>query len=453
MFTRSSRTATKVWVLGGLCSLAAVCALASVGGYAQKVQFRAFHYDEAGVPPYMLPDPLRMNNGRPVTSATMWWRERRPQILQLFATQMFGETPAKRLPVRYGPVKIDRNALGGTAIREQVTVYFAAGKSEPAMHILLYLPRHATKPSPVFVGLNWSGNQAVAHDPGIDLNTLWVPDQGNRLRSHPETAAEASRGTDADQWQVARLINDGYGLATAYDGDIEPDFEGGMRYGVRALFLKPGQTAPSPDQWGALGAWAWGMSRILDWLNTNRAIDSGQVVLIGHSRLGKAALWAGAQDRRFAIVISNESGKGGAALLKRDYGETVEHLNVRFPYWFCRNFQRYSNHADLLPVDSPELLALIAPRPLYIGSAVPKFLDPEGEFLAAVAAGPVYQLLGKEGLDTTTMPPLNQPIMHQIGYHERSGKHEVTAWDWEQYLKFADTHFNRITVPNPAPLP
>jgi hypothetical protein len=409
---------------------------------AAQMQFRPFNYDQSKVAPYTLLNPLVMNDGASVISAAMWRRQRRPQILHMFASQMFGETPTQRLPIHYGPVQIDRDALNGTAIREQVTVYFAAHRATPCMHILLYLPAHAAGPVSAFVGLNWSGNQAVATDPGISLHTVWVPDAGNRFQSHPEQAPAATRGQDASEWQLRQILANGYGLATAYDGDIEPDFDGGIRYGVRPLFFRKGQTVPQPDQWGALGAWAWGLSQIVDWLDTNKAINAKQIVLIGHSRLGKAALWAGAQDQRFAMVISSESGKGGASLMKRDYGETVEHMNVRFPYWFCRNFREYSNHANELPVDGNLLLALIAPRPLYVGTATPGFLDPKGSFLAAVSAGAVYSLLGRQGLETDTMPPLDHPIMHTIGYHERPGKHDITAYDWSQYLKFATMHFN-----------
>jgi hypothetical protein len=410
-----------------------------------QMKFRPFNYDVSKIEPYWLPNPLVMSDGKKVTSATMWREQRRPQILHMFATQMFGETPTQRLPIHYGQVHIDRNSLDGTAIREQVTVYFAAHRAKPCMHILLYLPAHAAAPVPVFVGLNWSGNQSVSTDPGITLNTVWTPDAKDRFKSHPEKAQFATRGQDASEWQLKRLVGAGYGLATAYDGDVEPDFDGGIRYGVRPLFFRKGLTTPKPDQWGALGVWAWGMSRIVDWLDTNPAINPKQIVLIGHSRLGKAALWAGAQDVRFAIVISSESGKGGASLMKRNYGETVQHMNVRFPYWFCGNFKKYSDHTNELPVDGNLLLALIAPRLLYVGTATPKFLDPTGSFLAAVSAGAVYRLFRKQGLGTDMMPQLDQPIMDTMGYHERPGKHDITAYDWMQYINFANMHFQHVS--------
>jgi hypothetical protein len=333
---------------------------------------------------------------------------------------------------------LDRKALGGKAIRKQVTVRFAGkkgGADGPRMDMLIYLPADAHKPVPVFLVLGFNGNQKVHADPGIRLGQEW-----NRDKKTKALADEKGRGTST-YWQVDKVLARGYGLATIYYCDIEPDFVGGLPHGVRPLFFKPGQTEPAADEWGAIGAWAWGLSRAVDYLETDKDVDARRIVLMGHSRLGKTALWAGAQDTRFAVVIANGSGEGGAALSRRNYGETVEHLTTRFPHQFCTNYQKYAGHVQELPVDQHMLLALIAPRPLYLGSAeLDQWADPRGEFLSAVAAGPVYRLFGKQDLGTTQMPGLHQPIMNTMGFHYRSGKHEVTPYDWDRFLEFADKH-------------
>ncbi len=413
-----------------------VCAAALMGA----AQWRAYNYDESKVGTYTLPDPLVTESGKPVSTAQEWQNIRRPELVKLFETQMFGRTPAGRTAARIQVMSEAAQAGEVKALRKQVTLAFG-GPDGPTLHLLLYLPANAPGPAPVFLGLNFGGNHTVASDPGIALHDTWVHDANAGARLVRRMPVESSRGSNASAWQVPKLLARGYGLATIYYGDIEPDFDGGLPYGVRGLFLKPDQTRFDDDEWGALAAWGWGLSRAMDYLATDAAVDAHRVALIGHSRLGKAALWASALDPRFALVISNESGEGGAALSRRDYGETIEHLNVAFPHWYCRNYRQYTGHPERLPFDSHELLALTAPRPLYVASAEgDQGSDPKGEFLGALHAGPVYRLFGKQGLDAAEMPSLHQPIMHDIGYHIRAGKHDVTDYDWEQYLRFADLH-------------
>jgi len=447
---------TKVFRRASFCLVLAIMAACLFGNLraghiaAQEAPPRVWVYnsDETKVGPYTLPDPLILQNGKPVRTAAEWFQQRRPEILCLFETQVFGRTPSKRLSVRFVVTSVDKDALGGTAIRKQITAYFTNKPDATAMRILLYLPAKAITPVPVFAALNFGGNQTVNADPGIDLNPIWAPDALSAQGGNPsapkfhEHADEKSRGSAEHMWQVEKIISRGYALATANYGDIEPDFVGAISHGVRPLFFAQGQTEPASDEWGAEGAWAWGLSRIADYLETDKDIDAKKIAVMGHSRLGRAALWAGAQDSRFAIVISNESGKAGASLCKRSFGEPIAHLNIVFPHWFCANFRQYNDHEENLTVDGHMLLALVAPRPVYVASAEDNpGADPRGEFLGAVAAGPVYELLHKDSLGTDRWPPVNHPIMKTIGYHVRTGKHDVTEYDWQQYLNFADLHF------------
>ncbi len=432
-------TSSDYLLLGLLMSsfLLAVCRTS--GGEAFKP-----NYDESKVPPYTLPDPLTLANGEKVTDARTWQTKRRPEVLGLFQTHVYGRSPGRPMDMTFELTSQIRDALGGIATRKEASVYFTGRKDGPKMDILIYLPNNTKKPVPAFLGLNFGGNHAIHSDPGITLSRQWMRDSKEAAVVN-NRATEASRGKEASRWQVEKVLQGGYALATIYYGDIEPDFAEGWKMGVRAaLSPKGANTAFAPDEWGAIGAWAWGLSRALDYLETDADLDAKRVAVIGHSRLGKTALWAGAQDERFAITISNDSGCGGAALSRRAFGETVERINNAFPHWFCGNFKQYNLKEADLPVDQHQLLALIAPRPVYVASAEEdRWADPRGEFLSAKHAEPVYRLFGKKGLGVEDMPPVNQPVGDTIGYHIRTGNHDVKEYDWEQYLKFADRHFGR----------
>jgi hypothetical protein len=411
--------------------IAVVFFLALGSGFAQ--QRADVLYDEAKVPAYSLPDVL---GGSPRARA---WPARRAKILDLYRTEVFGRNPTKPATLRFEVDAVDRTALGGRAVRKLVTLSFGSG---PQIHMLLYLPTHQ-KTAPVILGLSFAGIQTIYDDPGVPIAEEWVRDSATK-QWVKRPAPEASRGKAAAQWQLDKILEHGYGLATIYYDEIEPDFDGGMKYGIRPLFFKKGQMEPAPDEWGAIGAWAWGLSRAMDYLESDRDVDAKHVAVFGHSRLGKTALWAAAQDTRFALVISNESGEGGAAISRRDYGERTEDLNAHFPHWFCANFRQYNGHEEKMPFDSHFLLALSAPRPLYVASAEgDRWSDPKGEFLGAFHASRVYELLGKKGIGTDQMPAVHQPVGETVRYHIRAGKHDVTDYDWEQYLKFADMQWGK----------
>jgi len=331
------------------------------------------------------------------------------------------------------------DALKGKAIRREVAIHFLPRSSNLSLHLLLYLPK-SDQPVPVFLGLNFWGNQSIYDDPEITITDAWVRnDPASGIENN--RANEVTRGCESERWQVEHVVERGYGVASIYYGDIDADFDDGVKNGVHTIGNADDRGDRAPDTWGSIAAWAWGLSRAMDYLESDERIDPKRVAVWGHSRLGKTALWAVAQDERFAMAISNNSGCGGAALSRRIFGETVASINTRFPHWFCRNFHQYNNSENKLPVDQHMLIALIAPRPVYIASAVEdRWADPRGEFLAAKEAATVFDLL--LGPDSVAlpydMPPINKSVGKRIGYHIRSGKHDVTAYDWQQFLNFAD---------------
>jgi hypothetical protein len=406
--------------------------------------------DESKVPAYSLPNPLRCADGSPVVDSKQWTETRRTELLRLFETHVYGRMPARHPEQKFNVVSEKPDALGGKALRKEILVLFNGRDDGPSMRLLVYIPRAATKPIPVFLGLNFGGNQAIEPDPSITMPQGWMlsNDAANGYVDH--RATERSRGVDAGRWPLERIIASGFGVATAYYGDIDPDFDDGFKNGVHPLFDEASANRPL-DAWGSISAWAWGLSRALDALETQPAVDSKHVALLGHSRLGKTALWAGASDPRFAIVISNESGEGGAALARRRFGETVHRINASFPHWFCGNFKKYNDREDDLPIDQHELIALIAPRPVLICSAAEDlWADPKGEFLSAAAADPVYRLFGVKGIDEREMPPVGKLVGSSIGYHIRAGKHDVTEADWSVFLAFAKRHFeNHVAASAP----
>lgn len=397
------------------------------------------NYDEARVPAYTLPDPLLLPGGVRVATAGQWRREQRRRILALYRDQVYGTAPARPAGMRFEVVEEARGVLGGIADRRQVVVHLGPRPGAPTIEVLAYTPSGASGPVPAFVGLNFMGNQTVCDDPAIRMTTRWVPDYPG---TQDHRATEATRGHDAESWPVRAILACGCALVTVYCGDLEPDHAEGWRNGVRGLLRRKRAADFTGNDWGCIGAWAWGLSRTMDYLETWHATDPKRVAVIGHSRLGKTALWAGAQDERFSVVISNNSGEGGAAISRRCFGEQPADLVRAFPHWFCRNFSRYANNEAALPVDSHELIALMAPRVVYVASATEdKWADPHGEYLACVHAQPVYDLFNLPGVGSPDMPPPDRSVGDHIGYHIRTGKHDILPVDWGMYMDFALRHW------------
>jgi hypothetical protein len=359
-------------------------------------------YDEEMVPKFTLPDPLVMLDGVKVTDANTWMQKRRPEILRLFETCVYGRTMVGRPgQMTWKITSQNHQTMDGDAITKSVTIYFTGKTDGPKMDVNVVLPADAAKkPVPVFLVPGWISNQQI-------------------------------------------LLKRGYGLVNFNPWEVEPDKKDiAYEKSIRKIFAKTDQSQPGPDEWGAIGAWAWAVSRAMDYIVTDPNIDANKVAILGFSRFGKVAMWAGAQDERFAIVFSGESGCGGATIVRRGFGETVKSINGYAPHWFCQNFKDYGDRVNDLPVDWHMLIALVAPRPVYIATAEQDYWgDPRGSFLAAKYAEPVYKLFGKAGLGVDDMPPVDIPVGNTIGFHNRKGGHALTDFDWKQFLDFADRHF------------
>jgi hypothetical protein len=425
----TGKIAVQVIILGWLTGL-----------HAGAQQPLASNTDESKVPAYTLPDVLRTSRCKQVSDSNEWWQVQRPHIYHLYEENQFGRFPTHQINIRYKLLETDDHALNGIATRKQVRIYLHPADTTVFTDVLLYIPNQVKGPVPVFLGYNFSGNHTMTTDKNILLSNKWVPSRAKGAVNN--RATEASRGADSASWALNTILAKGFAIATAYYGDLEPDTTTGWMTGIRSSLKNVLKIQPA--EWCAMGAWAWGLSRIVDYLQKDKNIDARQIALMGHSRLGKAALWAGASDQRFALIISNESGEGGAAISRRWYGETVQIINAKFPHWFAGRYKTFGDQVNALPVDGHMLLSLMAPRPLYVASAVEDtWSDPKGEFISAKEAGKVYALFGKKGIDTDSLPALNQPVGQTVRYHIRSGRHAVTLYDWERYLEFAVGQFKK----------
>ena len=372
-----------------------------------------FNYEEDKVPSYVLPDVLTSVGGKKITQKSEWTNFRRAEVLELFTTQVYGRVPATPYQQNFKLVQEDRNAMNGLATLKLIDITFTANSKSLTLHLGLFIPNKVRKPVPAFL----------------------------LICNRPTSNIDFTRTNKSEFWPAEEVIARGYAVAAFYNADIDPDVDDQFKNGIHGLL----DTNRNSESWGTIAAWAWGASRCMDYLVTQKAIDQKRIAVVGHSRGAKTALWAGATDKRFALIVSNEAGCGGSSLSRRRYGETIERINKAFPHWFCTNYKAYSNREDSLPVDQHMLMALIAPRALYVASADKDLWgDPRGQYLALYHALPVYNLLGIKTKLPEAMPPLNSPVQNgRVAYHVRDGEHNLLLKDWNFFMDFADNVFKK----------
>lgn len=404
-----------------LCISMLLLIIPSVFGRELKEYDSDVIYEEGKVPHYDLPPLLVTAEGKRITTAEQWMNARRPQILSLFGNLVYGCVPEPPSPIetQFTVLKTDPDFMGGKATRKDVQIRFSNDRGRAEMLILIFVPNQASKPAPAF--MKHSFNDTKSHD----------------FEAHPHQPGRLRNG-----WPLGEFFDRGYGFVAVYQQDLVGHNEVEFLNSIHRLFYRKGQSFPKANEWGVLSAVAWGGMRAMDYLETDDDIDQTRVAIMGHSKMGKATLWTAAQDQRFAMAISAQSGCAGAALWRRRSGETLEKMVTRFPYWLCRNAWKFVNQEDDLPVDQHMLLACIAPRPVYVHSGLDDtWADGRGEYLSAYHASEVYRLLGKKGLTSESLPPLGEAIVaSDVGYHMRPGGHSITMYDWQRFLDFADYH-------------
>lgn len=383
---------------------------ADANGNPRRLAVKTGHvsnYDENKMTPYTLPDPLVLANGKPVRDARTWMKERRPELIRVYEAEIFGRIPRRTPAVAWRVAETDPSAREGTAVKKRIVGRIGEAPGAPEIAVTLYTPANARARVPVILLMNFGGGGAPVADAPV----------------------------------AADIIARGWGYALAGYQDVQPDRINTFNLGV--IGATNANAPPGPDEWGAIGAWAWGVSRIIDYLETDRSVNAKRIALHGHSRLGKTALWASALDDRIAAVYSSCPGEMGAALSRRDWGETVDDMAQNFPYWFAGSFQKWAGRWNEMPVDAHMLIALSAPRPVFVtGGTADQWADPVGEFLAEVAAGPVYRLLGRKDLGVSALPPLDTPLTTgDLGWHYHTGPHAATPADWRAFLQFLAKYF------------
>ncbi|MBR5077522.1 MAG: hypothetical protein IKX30_02165 [Victivallales bacterium] len=377
-------------------------------------QRAGINYFEDKVPSYELPPLLKDDDGQPITTVAQW-TARRAKLLDLFRNELYGYSPERPKDEWFEVAKIDRKAMDGAATLKLVNIHLGAQPEAPVIHLNLFIPNNRTKPAPAFLLIC------------------------NRDRSN----IDPTRKIKSDFWPAEQIVARGYAAASFFNGDVAPDKYDGFTTGIHAYLQNP--AARKFNSWGTIAAWAWGGSRVMDYFETDPDIDEKHCAVTGHSRGGKTALWCGAQDERWALTISNCTGCSGAAIARRRFGESLKVIQNAFKHWFCGNYRKYIDREDDLPFDQHELVALVAPRAVYVTSADEDlWADQRGEWLAVHEAEPVWKLFGRQGLPSDIMPPLDKPLIGDgMGYHIRTGEHNYKVFDWNAHMDLADREFNR----------
>jgi hypothetical protein len=381
-----------------------------------------------------LPDPLVMLDGTKVKTKEDWWNRRRPELKLLFQHYMYGYFPGKTVNTSAKLLYENKMAFGGKGtLREMEVSYGPAGT--PTTKVMLAIPNGAKGKVPVFVGLNFSGNHSFVDDPKIQIPTAWMYDRYPGVEKN--RATEKGRGTAKDVWNIEETLADGFATATFYSGDVDPDIKE-PRNGIQPHLEKAGISNSDPNAWGTIAAWSWGTSRVIDVLAADPLLDSKKIIVVGHSRLGKAALLTAAFDERVALAIPNQAGCGGTAPSRGTVGESVQRINTSFPHWFNANFKEFNAQPARIPFDQNCLVAICAPRPVLFTNAVEDtWANPDGQFEVLKAAQGTYKFLGAEGLASQDKPELGKLSDGNLGYFIRAGKHSMTALDWQAYRAFA----------------
>ncbi|MEJ7766536.1 MAG: hypothetical protein WKF89_01905 [Chitinophagaceae bacterium] len=373
------------------------------------------NYDESKVPKYTLPDVLKTRANITIESKAAWEKTRRPEILKLFEDNIYGQMPKSFSNIKFLMGKKSASAMNGKARLKEVVIEVFNNNTSVKINLVLFIPSGAKKPVPAFILIN----------------------------NRPIDNTDPSRTKKSDFWPAEMLIDSGYAIAAFQVSDLSPDNKETFTKG--ALQLYPEQLA-ADNGMRSIGAWAWGASRVMDYFEKDVEIDARKVAVVGHSRGGKASLWAAAQDQRFAICVTNCSGNTGAALSRRQFGERITRINTSFPHWFNTNYKNFNGKEDSLPVDQHMLVALIAPRPIYATNASKDlWADPTGTFLSLKNAERVYALYGLRSHLPGKPPGINKPfIQTPLAYHNREGEHNLTSFDWLNFIKFANYHYSMI---------